>query len=91
MCFKGNWIQGKPKGIAIQFVNGSKYEGNFKDKMHFVEGLGKCTLSDGMVYEGKFRSLVPHGYGKIYKENGEILYDGNMENGAFGGEIICVF
>jgi hypothetical protein len=50
----------------MNFADGKKYEGNFKDfKFH---GYGKLTLPSGTVYKSIFDS------GKMLK-NGEIMYE----------------
>merc|ERR1712151_1074115 len=47
-----------------------------------THGHGKCTNSDGDVYEGEWKNR--HGHGKMTYANGSVL-EGRWERGAFKG------
>lgn len=50
------------KGTSV-YLNGTVYEGQFKDRMRHGEGI--LTLADGTVYRGQFEDNAYHGKGTL--------------------------
>jgi hypothetical protein len=71
-CFGCGWIYSDD----IQIVN--------EQTVWSGDGFARMTLSNGNVYEGRFRNYTPFGYGKMIYSNGYIYYGqfrGFMKNG----------
>ena len=91
-----NWIACWLEGVRSMkqgqgkytFVDGSKYEGNFKDD----EGHGKGTLTfvDGSKYEGEFKNGNRHGKGVFNYIDGSI-HEGGYKDGKRHGKGIYTF
>ena len=65
--------------FAITFQDGSKYEGEWKDRKK--HGQGTLTWPDGRKFVGEFKDDNPHGQGTVYAADGTILKQGIYENG----------
>ena len=66
----------------VNFSNGNKYEGEFKNDM--FEGYGIYCYSNGDIYEGEFKIDLKNGYGKYYYSDGRV-YAGEFKNNKFEG------
>jgi len=74
--------EGNGWGLYV-FVDGDKYEGEFKDgKKH---GQGIFTYSDGDMYEGKFKDGLRHGQGTMIF-TGKDKYEGEFKDGKKHGQ-----
>jgi hypothetical protein len=84
------------KGVGVlQYVDGSKYEGNFSNGE--LNGYGTWYFANGEKYVGMFHQNYCHGRGIHYKNDGSKLI-GNWENGTYIGELLnkngaegCIF
>lgn len=79
-CSSGDCKNGK--GV-LEYSNGDKYEGNFKDGK--FDGKGKYTFRAGDVYEGDFSQDKFSGNGKYSFANGDV-YEGDFKNDVFHGK-----
>ena len=50
-----------------------------------IEGFGKLKLEDNYYYLGELKNRKPNGKGKVYNNNGFLLYEGDFVNGDFEG------
>ena len=55
----------------MEFIDGTKYEGDFKNDVY--DGIGVLTLKDGKKYEGEFKEGKIKGKGKFIWEDGKSL------------------
>lgn len=79
-CSSGDCKNGE--GV-LEYSNGDKYEGNFKEGK--FDGKGKYTFQAGDVYEGNFSQDKFSGTGKYTFANGDI-YEGDFKNDLFHGK-----
>lgn len=88
-CLAGNCENGEG---TIAYVDGSKYEGQFKDSK--PEGHGTFTYTNGDRYEGNFKAGLKEGVGVFYYADntrttgewreGEYLGNSKIEHGKVG-------
>lgn len=92
---KGIW----PDGVSIEgeWANATPFghcrleqkESRWKTVIGTFEGKslksGGCLIGDDEIYRGNTKNNLPHGYGRLQKPNGEILYAGEWANGNFHG------
>ncbi|MDX1960660.1 MAG: hypothetical protein SFU98_18960 [Leptospiraceae bacterium] len=79
-CLKGNC---KSETSTLEFSDGNKYEGGFKDSK--FDGDGTFTFANGDVYKGKFASDKFNGKGNYKFANGDV-YDGDFKDDLFDGK-----
>lgn len=79
-CTEGDCKAGKGK---LEYSNGDKYEGNFKEGK--FDGKGKYTFNGGDSYEGDFVQDKFSGKGKYTFSNGDV-YEGDFKNDLFDGK-----
>ena len=82
-----NHVENKCKIRIIKYLNGDKYEGEFKNGNR--EGYGLYYYSDGNKYEGEFKNGNKEGYGIYYFSNGD-RYEGEFKNDSFNGNGIII-
>lgn len=58
------------KGVCIG-VDGSKYEGEYKDDLR--HGAGEYHYPDGGVYKGTWKSDLPDGKGEFFDNSGKVV------------------
>ena len=84
----GYWCDDKKNGRGrILYVNGTLYEGDFKNDEYHGYGTLKAQAryyDDVSEYVGGFENGIKHGKGKETKESGEI-YDGDFVKGVRKG------
>ena len=56
-----------------------------EDEQGLFNGQGKKTYSNGDVYEGEFKFILPEGQGKKTYSNGDV-YEGEFKNGVPEGQ-----
>jgi len=56
-----------------------RMEGNFR--RNYAHGYGVFYLQTGRRYEGMFKKGYAHGQGKMIDKDGEVLFEGEFENG----------
>lgn len=90
----GNLLNDKPNGKGIyyfesdniKYLEGSVYEGDFKDGI--MSGKGKCTFKNGDYYVGDFDNFALNGKGVFYYVNSENRgdqYEGDFKDGLKHG------
>jgi serine/threonine protein kinase len=77
--YVGEWKKGLyTKGIYY-WHNGNVYTGEWQqDKM---DGEGSLVYYDGSKYIGQWKAGNYDGYGKIYGKDGNLIYEGQFQNG----------
>ena len=73
--YEGEFKENKINGIGIYKNKKNIFEGNWKIKKGIVLGKGKINyIGSKEYYEGEFcLKFGPHGNGRMYKENGDIV------------------
>ena len=64
------------KGV-LEYIDGTKYEGEFKDDLY--NGYGSIIFSNGNKYEGEFKNGVIKGKGKFIWSDGK-KYEGEYND-----------
>ena len=65
--------------IKVKYKKGNIYTGKLKDLK--CDGQGTLTLKDGSKYVGSWENGFRHGHGIEYDPDGNIIYDGEWEDG----------
>eukprot|EP00730_Choanoeca_flexa_P007184 TRINITY_DN12293_c1_g2_i2.p1 TRINITY_DN12293_c1_g2~~TRINITY_DN12293_c1_g2_i2.p1 ORF type:complete len:130 (+),score=10.91 TRINITY_DN12293_c1_g2_i2:61-450(+) len=78
--YRGMWnADGKRHGLGVlEFVDGSKYAGEFSAGMN--SGYGVLTFLDKSQYSGQFVDGKYQGYG-VFKKSDGMTYEGQFEDG----------
>ena len=84
-CISGNCLNGYG---TYTHVNGSKYEGYWKNDMQ--DGHGAEIWSDGAKYTGNYMEGRKHGYG-IYEWIDASKYEGNWNENTIEGFVSPTF
>ena len=79
-CIEGSCVNGK--GTYIM-VNGTKYDGEFKDNQ--MNGQGTLIYTDGRKYIGEFQDNWYHGQGTLTYKDGQ-KYIGEFRWGEYHGQ-----
>jgi hypothetical protein len=79
-CFSQN--------VKLNFLNGDKYEGNFKNDD--IYGKGICYYKTGNKYEGEWENYKKHGKGIFISEKG-FKYEGEWKNDQKHGKGIFIW
>ena len=84
MKYIGNFIDDIPngKGVMINLLDGSEYNGNVINGKK--EGRGVLKFKDGTLYEGEFKDDNFNGNGVLKYNNGR-KYEGTFKNGKMDG------
>ena len=85
--FIGRWINDDMNDGTMQFPDGTKYVGSFKNG--FMYGLGTMTWASGNTYTGEFRKDERNGEGTYRVFENKLLvkeYIGNWENDKKSGQ-----
>ena len=84
MKYKGEFIDDIPngKGVLINLMDGSEYNGDVKNGKK--EGRGILKFKDGTVYEGDFKDDNFNGNGILKYNNGR-KYEGTFKDGKMDG------
>ncbi|WP_281890279.1 stalk domain-containing protein [Paenibacillus sp. YYML68] len=84
LIYEGSFKNGIRAGKGIAYIDGWLYEGEFVDDQ--LEGLVKATDAFRTVrFEGLYKKGKKNGYGKLYSENGLLVYEGEYKNGLRHG------
>lgn len=62
----------------LKHFKGEVREGKFKK--------GRAIYKDGRDYVGEFKEQLFHGKGLLKKEEGQVVYEGQFEKGAYCGQ-----
>lgn len=92
IMFHGSLVFGKLDGLGCllkqktHFPNSKAenyllYEGQFKDNE--VQGKGVLYFQNGGTFEGGFKGGKAHGFGKLKKNDGNVVIEGVWINGLF--------
>ena len=81
--YEGNFNNFLREGEGFENINGTQFNGNFKEDKKF--GRGKIIFSIGDYYSGEFNDNVFEGEGHYKWKNGE-EYIGHYKNGKFDGK-----
>ena len=72
---------GRLHGLGREISPSSICEGQFEDG--YLNGYGREIYHEGDYYIGFFSHSKKHGYGKIFKADGNIVYQGVFEYDSF--------
>eukprot|EP00730_Choanoeca_flexa_P007185 TRINITY_DN12293_c1_g2_i4.p1 TRINITY_DN12293_c1_g2~~TRINITY_DN12293_c1_g2_i4.p1 ORF type:complete len:155 (+),score=29.47 TRINITY_DN12293_c1_g2_i4:61-525(+) len=88
--YRGMWnADGKRHGLGVlEFVDGSKYAGEFSAGMN--SGYGVLTFLDKSQYSGQFVDGKYQGYG-VFKKSDGMTYEGQFEDGKVTGAGLVTF
>ncbi len=82
--YKGQWAEGVFDGKGTLVYNdGSMYQGEFKDGLMCG---GTYIYADGISYRGSWEHGVMSGQGRLFDQNGKLMFSGKWNNGQKHGE-----
>lgn len=82
--YEGNYKKGLWNGKGTTYIQGYvDYEGNFKNDKKSGKGKEYYEGTTQLRYEGSYKNGLYHGKGKLYKENGELKYNGKFKKGNY--------
>jgi hypothetical protein len=83
-CISGDCVNGQ--GIMAFYVNGDKYEGEWKNGK--PDGNGILTFKNGDMYSGDWKNGKADGAGRLhfYENGGNIIQGGEWKNGKLNGK-----
>lgn len=80
----GTFSGGLLHGSGVQYTDDGRlwYEGEFQNGLFHGQGVLYNVLLGRRCYEGEFVQGQPVGMGRIYHPGGQLLYEGNVYDGA---------